>query len=77
MGVMAEATVPKQSRWIPKGMNVEYTAKAGTDIRCVAKMNPADWQPGEQSVEVKAYDTDGVVVVDGTIRLWITEKKKK
>ncbi len=77
MGVMAEATVPKHLRWIPKGMNVEYTAKAGSDIRCVAKMNPDDWLPGEQSVEVSAYDSDNVVVVEGSIRLWISEKKPK
>ncbi|TQV77248.1 DUF4442 domain-containing protein [Aliikangiella marina] len=76
MGVMAEATVPKHLRWIPKGMSVEYTAKAGTDIRCVAKMQPEDWQPGEQEVVVKAYDINNVVVVEGIIRLWISEKKK-
>ena len=74
MGVMAEASVPKHLRWIPKGMTVEYTAKAGSDIRCVAKMSAEQWQPGEQSVQVEAFDENQVVVVKGVIKLWISEK---
>ncbi len=75
MGVMAEASVPDHLRWLPKGMNVEYTAKASTDIRCVAKMNPEDWQAGEQQVTITAFDLNDTIVVKGTIRLWISEKK--
>ena len=77
MGVMAEASIPSHLRWIPKGMTLDYTAKAGTDIRCVAKVNPEDWQPGDMPVEVKAYDTQGTVVVEGHINLWISEKPAK
>jgi len=75
MGVMAEASVPKHLRWIPKGMSLDYTAKAGSDIRCVAKVNPEQWQPGDLLVEVTAYDSDDVVVVKGHIKLWISENK--
>ena len=39
MGVMAEASIPSHLRWIPKGMTVDYTAKAGSDIKCVATVN--------------------------------------
>ena len=28
MGVMAESSIPMHLRWIPKGMNLDYTAKA-------------------------------------------------
>lgn len=77
MGVMAEASVPSHLRWIPKGMSVDYTAKGTTDIRCVAKINPQNWLPGEQRVEVAAYDADDIVVVQGTIFLWISERKKQ
>lgn len=75
MGVMAEASIPKHLRWIPKGMTVNYTAKAGSDIRCIAKVSQADWQVGEMLVPVKAIDQDDVEVVVGEIKLWITEKK--
>lgn len=74
MGVMAESSIPKHLRWIPKGMNLEYTAKAGSDIRCVAEVQPEDWQVGDMPVKVTAYDVNDVVVVKGEINLWITAK---
>ncbi|WP_019028617.1 DUF4442 domain-containing protein [Colwellia piezophila] len=74
MGVMAEASIPKHLRWIPKGMTVDYTAKAGSDIRCVAKVNQEDWQPGDMLVNITAYDDNDIVVVKGHIKLWISEK---
>ena len=77
MGAMAEASVPKHLRWIPKGMNVNYTAKATTDITATAEANPEDWKPGNLPVTVKAMRDDGTVVVEGTINLWISEKPGK
>ncbi|MBY6223854.1 hotdog fold domain-containing protein [Ferrimonas balearica] len=74
MGVMAEASIPKHLRWIPKGMSLDYTAKAGSDIRCVARVKPEDWKPGDLDVEVVAYDDQDIEVVRGRIRLWISEK---
>lgn len=77
MGAMAEASVPKHLRWIPKGMDVTYTAKATTDITATAEANPEDWKPGNLPVTVKATRDDGTVVVEGTINLWISEKSQK
>tara|TARA_R110001583_G_scaffold3468_10_gene22158 strand:+ start:2460 stop:2972 length:513 start_codon:yes stop_codon:yes gene_type:complete len=74
MGVMAEASIPKHLRWIPKGMSLDYTAKAGSDIRCVAQVEPEQWQVGDLLVAVTAYDNEGVVVVKGHIKLWVSEK---
>ncbi|WP_159819822.1 hotdog fold domain-containing protein [Colwellia sp. 20A7] len=74
MGVMAEASIPKNLRWIPKGMSLDYTAKAGSDIRCVAQVEPEQWQVGDLLVPVTAYDCNEVVVVQGHIKLWISEK---
>jgi acyl-coenzyme A thioesterase PaaI-like protein len=74
MGVMAEASVPKHLRWIPKAMTVDYSAKADSNIRCVAKVNAEDWQPGDMFVNIIAYDENNVVVVKGNIKLWITGK---
>lgn len=74
MGACAEASVPKHLRWIPKGMTLDYTAKAGSDITGTAEINPADWTPGDLDVKVTAFDSNGVVVVRGTIRLWISGK---
>jgi acyl-coenzyme A thioesterase PaaI-like protein len=76
MGVMAEASIPPHLRWIPKGMKVNYTAKAGTDIRCVAKVDVDEWQTGDMLVKITAYDAKDVVVVEGEIKLWISEKPR-
>jgi len=74
MGFMAEGSIPPHLRWIPKGMQLEYPAKADSDIRCVATVPADGWQPGDLIVTVEAFDTTGTAVVTGTIKLWITEK---
>ncbi|MDG1816199.1 MAG: hotdog fold domain-containing protein [Glaciecola sp.] len=75
MGFMCEASVPKHLRWIPKGMEVQYPAKADTDIRCVAEVADDAWKPGNLPIDVKAYDTNGNVVVCGTITVWVSENR--
>ncbi|HYN68495.1 MAG TPA: hotdog fold domain-containing protein [Ornithinibacter sp.] len=75
MGLLAEATTPKGRRWIPKGMQVAYLAKSTTDLLCVAETDPASWeQPGDVPVRVRAVRTDGVVVVEGVITIYVSEK---
>ena len=75
MGFMAEASIPKNLRWIPKGMSLDYTAKAGSDIRCEAVLPNNEWREGDLLVDVTAYDDNDVVVVKGTIKLWVSAKK--
>jgi len=77
MGVMCEASIPKHLRWIPKGMDVKYTAKAGSDIRCEAVLPNNEWVEGDLPVSVKAYDENDIVVVEGTINLWVSQKPPK
>ncbi len=74
MGFMAEASIPKHLRWIPKGMELAYPNKADTDIVCRATVPADGWTPGDLIVTVEATDTANTVVVDGTIKLWISEK---
>ncbi|GAB4002051.1 hotdog fold domain-containing protein [Nocardioides ultimimeridianus] len=77
MGALAETTIPASKRWIPKGMDVSYTAKATSDIRCIAETDQEQWDTanGELPVRVKGVREDGTVVVEGVIRLWVTDKK--
>ncbi|HBO2530078.1 TPA: DUF4442 domain-containing protein, partial [Pseudomonas aeruginosa] len=35
-GTMTDASIPAGHRWIPRGMTVEYLAKATGDVRAVA-----------------------------------------
>lgn len=80
MGALAEATVPRDRRWIPKGMEVAYTAKATTDITCIAETDPGQWTAElgdgyDLPVRVRGVRTDGAVVVEGEIRLWISARR--
>ena len=77
MGAAAEAGIPPHLRWIPKGMNVDYTAKASSDIRAIAEIDPDGWTPGDLPVKVRAERDDGTVVVTGEILLYISEKPPK
>ncbi|MCA1779792.1 MAG: DUF4442 domain-containing protein [Xanthomonadaceae bacterium] len=74
MGGLAEASIPKHLRWIPKGMQVNYTAKANSNIRATAETRAEDWKPGDLAVTVKAFREDGTTVVEGVILLYVSEK---
>ena len=74
MGFLAEATIPKHLRWIPKGMELSYPAKANTDLICEAVSDPSTWAPGDLAINVVARRSDGTAVVEGVIHLWISEK---
>ena len=76
MGALAEVSIPADKRWIPKGMEVAYTAKATSDITCIAETDPEQWTSDDPDlpVRVKGVRDDGTVVVEGVIRLWVTPK---
>ena len=76
MGALAEATVPRDKRWIPQGMDVSYTAKAVTDITCIAETDPSAWTSGDPDVPVRVRGEreDGTNVVEGVIRLRVTDR---
>ena len=77
MGALAEATIPADKRWIPKGMTVAYTAKATSDITCIAETDPQQWTGDDPDlpVRVRGVRDDGEVVVEGEIRLWVTPRR--
>jgi hypothetical protein len=75
-GALAEASIPRGKRWIPKGMEVAYTAKADSDITCIAETDADQWTSDDPDlpVRVRGVRADGTVVVEGVIRLWVTTK---
>jgi acyl-coenzyme A thioesterase PaaI-like protein len=82
MGALAEATIPLGRRWIPKGMEVTYTAKATGDVTCVAETDPEQWagdalpdSGADVPVRVRGELADGTVVIEGVIRLWVAARK--
>ena len=79
MGALAEVTIPSDKRWIPKGMDISYTAKATSDITCIAETDPEQWTSDNPDlpVRVKGVREDGEVVIEGVIKLWVTPKNAK
>jgi acyl-coenzyme A thioesterase PaaI-like protein len=78
MGALAEVTIPREKRWIPKGMTVSYTAKATSDITCIAETDPEQWTGDDPDlpVRVRGVRDDGEVVIEGTINLWVTPRSR-
>ena len=69
-GTMTDVSIPAGSRWIPKGMTVEYLAKAKTDLRAVADGSGVDFsQPGDVVVPVEVFDEAGQKVFSARITM--------
>lgn len=84
-GLGLDATLPPTHRWIPRGMTVEYRAKATTAITARATVTPPGgageggrgWD-GVDAVElpvpVEVKDASGVTVVSATVAMHVTRK---
>ena len=75
-GTMTDVTIPNTHRWIPKGMKVEYLAKAETNLRAVAQLDPVPnfSGPAELPVTVNVADANDKTVLRAVITMWITPK---
>ena len=78
-GVMTDVTVPSTHRWIPKGMTVEYLAKAETDLLATASAGDVPDAPEGQDypVQVDVTDTRGTTVFRAVITMWVTPKRER
>lgn len=73
-GTLTDASLPEGFRWIPKGMTVEYIAKAKTDIRAVATAEGVDMTiPGDKCIAVDVYDTNDLKVFHADITMDVRE----
>lgn len=69
-GMMTDASVPAGAKWIPKGMTVEYLAKAKTQVRAVADGTGIDWNTaGDKVVPVAIFDESDVKVFTANITM--------
>ncbi len=76
MGALAEATIPPTHRWIPRGLNATYNAKATGRLRATATIDLPDELGDKQElpVDVRIVDAHGVEVATITIPIWVTVK---
>ncbi|KAA0983623.1 DUF4442 domain-containing protein [Pseudomonas sp. ANT_J12] len=69
-GTMTNVSIPEGARWIPKGMTVEYLAKAKTDVTAVADGEAVDWlTEGDKIVPVDIHDAEGKKVFTARITM--------
>jgi acyl-coenzyme A thioesterase PaaI-like protein len=76
-GTMTEVTIPTSHRWIPRGMTVEYLAKAETDLVAVANIDPIPRfdEAIEVPVNVDVLDATDKLVLRARIAMWVTPRK--
>ncbi len=77
-GTLMEVSISKDMRWIPKGMDIKYLAKAETDVTATCEIEDIEWQT-TQDVEllVNVHDIHGQLVAHAKIPMYVSPKPKK
>ncbi|MFK8013968.1 MAG: hotdog fold domain-containing protein [Gammaproteobacteria bacterium] len=78
-GTLTEAATPRTARWIPRGMTIEYRAKATTDVRAIAWLDEPIRNDAAYDVivPVDVLDRNDQVVVHAKISMYISPKPPK
>jgi acyl-coenzyme A thioesterase PaaI-like protein len=79
-GLVCEASLPTSMRWIPKGMSVDYLAKANGRMQAEARpaIPAVHAEEGyELPITVSVRDPGGTEVLGATIRMWATPKPRR
>jgi acyl-coenzyme A thioesterase PaaI-like protein len=75
-GLCTEVTIPAGMRWIPRGMTIEYLAKAETDVVATARLDKTEWAGAENvGVPVSVHDAQGKEVVRAVISMYVSARK--
>jgi acyl-coenzyme A thioesterase PaaI-like protein len=78
-GLMVDASLPRGMRWIPKGMEVTYLAKAtGTQHAVATPAQPIVAADAGYAlpVHVQVRDDAGTPVFDAHIQMWVSPLKR-
>jgi acyl-coenzyme A thioesterase PaaI-like protein len=74
-GVLTEVTIPVSMRWLPRGMTIQYLARAETTIRVLATMpEPSGTDAQDLVVTCDVQDASGKTVVTAQITMYVTPK---
>ena len=79
-GLCTDVSIPASMRWIPKGMTVEYLAKAVGPMRARARLaaEPRAADAGyELPVEVVVRDRSNTAVFRADIRMWVSPRPSR
>ncbi len=74
-GTALEVTIPKNLRWIPKRMEVEYLKVANTDLVATCQFQEINWDGvSDLPLTVDVTDKNGEVVFKAVIFMYISAK---
>jgi len=75
-GTVTEVSLPRSMRWIPRGMKIDYLAKAETDLTGEATLPPVNEGVAQDiAVPVTVTDRSGKAVVRAEITMYLSPKR--
>ncbi len=76
-GLAVDATIPKDLRWIPKKMTVEYLEKAKGTLEATCQFDENIIKEGDLLIPVRVMNMDNKEVFHAEITFYISKKKPK
>ncbi len=75
-GTLTEVSIPRAMRWIPRGMNINYLAKAATSVTATGTFpSIVEGKAQDVLVPVDVVDEAGTVVVHADITMYVSPRK--
>ena len=76
-GLVMESSLSADTRWIPRGMTIEYLAKAHTDVEATAVVPVQAWpEATDVPVRVSVKNRLGEEVVRAEIRMYVSPQPR-
>jgi acyl-coenzyme A thioesterase PaaI-like protein len=77
-GAMMESSVPRNLRWIPRGMTVRYLDKADTDLVVTVTLPrpPEEGETADIVLPARVRNTHGEVVMEADITMYVSPRRQ-
>jgi acyl-coenzyme A thioesterase PaaI-like protein len=74
MGMLVEATIPDNLRWLPTGMDIKYLKKTTGIIKAITTAKKEDFKPGSLDIKIDIFNSNNEIVDTAIITINIKEK---
>ncbi len=75
MGMVVEATIPNNLKWLPIGMDIKYLKKTTGTIKAITTVKKEDFKPGNMDIKVNIFNNKNELVDTAVITINMKEKK--